>query len=54
MKIIEVLIGKIIEVLIGTRDCRPCNPLIFSPMRIGDYSSRISLRTLREGGDGPN
>jgi len=36
---------KIIRVAI--RDYRPYNPLIFSPMRIGDYSSRISLRTLR-------
>ena len=42
---------KIIKVLIGIRDFRSYNPLTFSPMKIGDYSSRISLRHLSEGGD---
>ena len=45
---------KIIKVLVGIRDCRFCNPVTFSPMEIGDNSSRISLRPLREGGDGLN
>jgi len=42
---------KIIKVLIGIRDYRPCNPLTLNPMRIGDFGSRISLRPLREEGD---
>ena len=45
---------KIIKVLIGIRDYRSCNPATFSPMKIGDYSYRIALRPLREGGDGLN
>jgi len=45
---------KIIDVLIGIRDCTSCNSLIFSPMRIGNYNFRISLRPLREVGAGPN
>jgi len=45
---------KIIEVLIGIRDCRSCNPLIFRPMKIGGYGSEISLSPLRKGGDGLN
>lgn len=42
---------KITQVLIGIRDCRTCNPMTFSPMKIDDYNSRISLRPLRERGD---
>ena len=38
---------KIIKILIRIQDCRPCNPLTFNPMTIGDYSSRISLQPLR-------
>jgi len=45
---------KIIKVLIGIQHCRLCNSLTFSPMRIGDYSYRISLQPLREGDDGLN
>ena len=45
---------KIIKVLIGIRDCRPCNRLTFNPMRIGDFGSRISLRPVRDGEDGLN
>jgi len=45
---------KIIKILIGIRDCKSCNPSTFSPIRIGDYSCRISLRCSREGRDGPN
>jgi len=45
---------KIIKVLIGIQDCIPYNPLTFGHMTIGDYSSRINTRTLREGGNGLN
>jgi len=45
---------KITKVLSGIQDCRPCNPVTFNPMRIGDFDSRNSLRPLREGGDGLN
>jgi len=42
---------KIIKVLIGIRGCRPCNRLNHSPMRIGNWGSRISLQPLTEGRD---
>ena len=42
---------RLIEVLIGIQDCRSGNPLIFSSMKIGNYSFRISLQPLEEGGD---
>ena len=41
---------KVTKGFFGIRDCMPCNPLIFSPIRVGDYSFRISLRPLRERG----
>ena len=42
---------KIIKSLIGICDHRYCNPPTFNPMKITDYHSKISLRSLREGGD---
>ena len=45
---------KIIKVLIGIRDYRSYNPATRSPMRIGNQGFRISVRPLREGGDGFN
>jgi len=42
---------KIVGVLIGIRDHRFYNPLTLRPMKIGNHSSKISLRPLREGGD---
>jgi len=45
---------KIIKVLNGIQDYRSYSPLTFSPMKIGKYSFRISLRCLKEGGDGLN
>ena len=45
---------KIVEILIGNQDCRSCNLSTFSPIKIGNYSCRISLQPLKEREDGLN
>ena len=40
---------KITKAISGIRDCRSCNLMTFSPLKIGDCSYKISLQPLREG-----